>query len=120
VLVDDGQIIVLGGLLQDALSGGQDKVPLLGDVPVLGSLFRYDTRKRSKTNLMVFLRPTVVRDAAQASNLSNDRYNYVIGEQKKSVPEEKLFWGDSTAPVLPPQPQAPATPLPAATSTPPK
>jgi len=120
VLVDDGQIIVLGGLLQDALSGGQDKVPLLGDVPVLGNLFRYDTRKRSKTNLMVFLRPTVIRDGAQASNLTNDRYNYVIGEQKKSAPEEKLFWPDSTAPVLPPQPQAPATPLPAATSTPPK
>jgi len=62
----------------------------------------------------------VIRDASQANNLTNDRYNYVIGEQKRSAPEEKLFWPDSSAPVLPPLPQTPATPLPAATSTPPK
>jgi general secretion pathway protein D len=114
VLVDDGQIVVLGGLLQDSLSAGQDKVPLLGDVPVVGNLFRYDTRKRSKTNLMVFLRPTVIRDGTQARGLTTDRYDYVIGEQKRSAPDERLFWPDSTVPVLPPLPPAtaPSTPAP--------
>ncbi|MEO8135676.1 MAG: type II secretion system secretin GspD, partial [Betaproteobacteria bacterium] len=101
VLADDGQIIVLGGLLQDSLSNGQDKVPLLGDVPVIGGLFRYDTRKRSKTNLMIFLRPTVIRDASAARSLTGDRYDYVIGEQKKAVPEERFFWPDLSAPQVP-------------------
>ena len=101
VLVDDGQIVVLGGLLQDSLSNGQDKVPLLGDVPGLGNLFRYETRKRSKTNLMVFLRPTVIRDAGAARGLTNDRYDYVIGEQKKTAPEERLYWPDTSMPEPP-------------------
>ncbi|MEP7084743.1 MAG: type II secretion system protein GspD, partial [Betaproteobacteria bacterium] len=102
VLVDDGQIVVLGGLLQDALSNGQDKVPLLGDVPGIGGLFRYETRKRSKTNLMVFLRPTVIRDASAARGLSNDRYDYVIGEQKKTTLEERMYWPDTSIPEPPP------------------
>ena len=101
VLVDDGQIVVLGGLLQDTQSNGQDKVPLLGDVPGLGGLFRYETRKRSKTNLMIFLRPTVIRDASAARGLSNDRYDYVIGEQKKAAPEERFFWRDTGIPEAP-------------------
>lgn len=101
VLVDDGQIVVLGGLLQDSLSNGQDKVPLLGDVPGLGNLFRYETRKRSKTNLMVFLRPTVIRDASTVRGLTNDRYDYVIGEQKKAAPEERMFWPDTSVPEPP-------------------
>ena len=101
VLVDDGQIVVLGGLLQDTLSNGEDKVPLLGDIPVLGYLFRYGTRKRSKTNLMVFLRPTVIRDANAVRGLTNDRYDYVIGEQKKAAPEQRLFWPDTIVPEPP-------------------
>jgi general secretion pathway protein D len=101
VLVDDGQIVVLGGLLQDTLSNGEDKVPLLGDMPVVGNLFRYETRKRSKTNLMVFLRPTVIRDANAVRGLTNDRYDYVIGEQKKAAPEQRLFWPDTSVPEPP-------------------
>ena len=107
VLVDDGQIIVLGGLLQDSLSNGQDKVPLLGDIPGVGNLFRYESRKRSKTNLMIFLKPTVIRDASVARGLTNDRYDYVIGEQKKAAPDERFFWPDTTVP------EAPATLRPA-------
>ena len=57
MLVDDGAIVVLGGLLQDEYSGNQEKVPVLGDVPIVGNLFRTETRSRKKTNLMVFLRP---------------------------------------------------------------
>lgn len=100
VLVDDGQVVVLGGLLQDSLSSGQDKVPLLGDVPVLGNLFRYETRKRTKTNLMVFMRPTVIRDASAAHGLTNDRYDYVIGAQKATTLEPRLFWPDNSAPEI--------------------
>ena len=69
VLVDDGAIVVLGGLLQDEYAGNQEKVPVLGDMPVLGNLFRTETRSRKKTNLMVFLRPVVVRDAVQSDAL---------------------------------------------------
>jgi general secretion pathway protein D len=81
VLIDDGQIIVLGGLIQDSQSDSTQKLPFLGDIPVAGALFRYDNRTRSKTNLMVFLRPTIVRGAV-SSTLTTDRYDYVIGEQK--------------------------------------
>jgi general secretion pathway protein D len=113
VLVDDGQIIVLGGLLQDSLTDGGDKVPVLGDLPVVGPLFRYDTRKRAKTNLMVFLRPVVIRNTATSQAITLDRYDYVLGEQRRSVPEPRVFWADPTAPVLPPpQSTGPAVPLP--------
>ncbi len=64
VLVDDGQIVVIGGLIQDTVNDGVQKVPVLGDLPLLGGLFRYKTRSHNKTNLMVFLRPTLVRDSA--------------------------------------------------------
>jgi general secretion pathway protein D len=74
VLVDDGAIVVLGGLLEDKYSGNQDKVPGMSDLPFFGSLFKSEARSRNKTNLMVFLRPLVVRDAAAADRLSTDRY----------------------------------------------
>jgi general secretion pathway protein D len=82
VLVEDGQIIVLGGLIQDSQADDTQKLPFLGDIPVAGALFRYDKRARSKTNLMVFLRPTIVRSGAISNSLTSDRYDYVIGEQK--------------------------------------
>ena len=82
VLIEDGQIIVLGGLITDSQSDGTQKLPFLGDVPIVGALFRYDTRSRNKTNLMVFLRPTIVRNAAIGGALTSDRYDYIIGEQR--------------------------------------
>ena len=84
VLADDGQIVVLGGLLQESLSTTRKKVPVLGDAPLLGNLFRYDTHSRKKTNLMVFLRPTVLRSAAQTNVLSNERYR-VLGLDQQAV-----------------------------------
>ncbi len=63
VLVDDGQIIVLGGLIEDSYGDGVQKVPVLGDIPWIGGLFRYENKNRSKTNLLVFLRPYVMRTA---------------------------------------------------------
>lgn len=81
VLVDDGAILALGGLVEDSYSGGEEKVPVLGDLPFAGSLFRYDTRKRSKTNLVVFLRPVILRDRDSYAALTDSRYDYVIGRR---------------------------------------
>jgi general secretion pathway protein D len=77
VLVDDGQIVVLGGLIQDDQQATIDKVPFLGDIPYVGALFRYETRNRKRTNLMVFLRPVVVKDEKGAASISADRYEYI-------------------------------------------
>jgi len=77
VLVDDGQIVVLGGLIEERVEGGEQKVPALGDVPLIGQLFRYDNRKRVKTNLLVFLRPIVLRDANASHGVTADRYDYI-------------------------------------------
>ncbi len=101
VVVDDGQIIVLGGLIEDSFTDGSNRVPLVGDVPVVGALFRYDNRRRIKTNLMVFLKPTVIRNAGAGASLTSDRYDYLIGEQQKLKPAERLFWPDPTVPELP-------------------
>ena len=75
VLANNGEIIVLGGLLQDDEQITLEKVPLLGDVPVVGALFRNKDRSRVKTNLMVFLRPTIIRDADDARPLTQSRLN---------------------------------------------
>ena len=103
VLVDDGQIVVIGGLIQDSVKDGVEKVPLLGDIPLIGALFTYNTRSRSKTNLMVFLRPTVLRDAQRAESLTGGRYDYVIGEEKKAAPPHSPPLPDMEPPTLPPR-----------------
>lgn len=109
VLVDDGAMIALGGLVEDTYSGGQEKVPLLGDIPYLGQFFRYDSRKRGKTNLIVFLRPVILRDAASIQGISADRYNYVIGQQRANDRADALMRGETNPPQLPP----PGSPPPA-------
>ncbi len=77
VLVDDGDIIALGGLIDNTSSGGIEKIPLLGDIPFLGNLFKYQTKTVDKKNLMVFIRPTVIRTAEQSNRVSFDRYDYL-------------------------------------------
>ncbi|MEG2879859.1 MAG: type II secretion system secretin GspD [Comamonas sp.] len=113
VLVEDGSIIVLGGLLQDDYSQAEDKVPLFGDIPGLGNLFRSENRARKKTNLMVFLRPVVVRDAAAADALMTDRYEVIRAAQQGLQPQPSTILNSvSGAPVLPAlQPGGPAQPL---------
>jgi general secretion pathway protein D len=102
VLVDDGQIIVIGGLLQDQYGNNQEKVPGLGDVPVLGNLFRSEARSRTKSNLMVFLRPVVVRDQAESDALSLDRYDLMRTKQQNTQPAPSaLLKGVDVAPVVP-------------------
>ncbi len=107
VLVDDGSVIVLGGLLEDSYSRGEDKVPVLGDVPVVGNLFRSESRTRQKSNLMVFLRPVVIRDNATSETLVQDRYDAIRALQQASQPEPRaVLRSVSDAPVLPPLPES--------------
>jgi general secretion pathway protein D len=103
-VVDDGEIIALGGLVQDSYSTGAEKVPLLGDIPVLGQLFRYDTRQRSKTNLFIFLRPVILRDGASYQAMTTDRYMYIVGQQRSLGKAGKPTAPESEAPELPPLP----------------
>jgi general secretion pathway protein D len=110
VVIDDSQIVVLGGLIDDQMTDGSDSVPLLGQIPLAGALFRYDARHRVKTNLLVFLKPTVVRTAADGRTLTSDRYDYLMGEQERWTVPERLFWRDATQPQLPPEGVMPGTP----------
>ncbi|OGA28821.1 MAG: type II secretion system protein GspD [Betaproteobacteria bacterium RIFCSPLOWO2_02_FULL_68_150] len=102
VLVDDGQIVAIGGLIQDNVIDGVEKVPGLGDIPLLGGLFRYNTRSHTKTNLMVFLRPVVLRSTQSAESITADRYDYIMGEQLKVRPAPTVL-PDFQTPVLPPR-----------------
>jgi general secretion pathway protein D len=101
VLVEDGSIVVLGGLLEDRYSGSQEKVPGLGDVPILGNLFRSEARRRVKSNLMVFLRPIVIRDAQQSDALSLDRYDLMRIKQQNLQPLPSALVPVEGAPVMP-------------------
>jgi general secretion pathway protein D len=116
VLVDDGSVVVLGGLLQDDFTGTQEKVPGLGDLPFFGALFKSEARKRKKTNLMVFLRPVVVRDASATDRLSNDRYEQMRTKQIDAQPEPSSLVPINDAPVMLQLQRALPAPVPAPTS----
>ncbi|MET0065187.1 MAG: type II secretion system secretin GspD [Candidatus Thiodiazotropha sp.] len=103
VMVEDGKTIVLGGLLQEDLQQTEDKVPLLGDIPLLGALFRANTTTKVKRNLMVFLRPVVLRDAAINTQIAGDKYNYFRAEQMKMKQDGVKLMDDEETPVLPPR-----------------
>lgn len=110
VLVDDGQIVVLGGLIEDTVEGGISKVPLLGDIPGLGRLFRYDNRKRIKTNLLIFLRPVVLRSADQAWDVTANRYDYINQRSQDARMPTPFGMVDVKQPELDPLPPRPGTP----------
>jgi len=135
VLVEDGQILVLGGLIDDKIDETASKVPLLGDVPVLGNLFRYRNTSKLRRNLMVFLHPVILREPAQATLYTNDKYSYIRAQQLAArdkgyllpdtrppmlrSPEEVRTQGSildlrSAAPSVPPISDAPPAPVPAA------
>ena len=107
VLVEDGSVIVLGGLLSDTFSGTKSQVPGLGDIPGLGWLFRNESRARSKANLMVFLRPIVVRDASATEALSNNRYQQMMGVQNNAQPSSNILLDTGGAAKLPPINESP-------------
>ena len=84
ITVDDGEIVGIGGLLDDNERRTIEKIPLLGDLPVIGNLFKSKSRSRAKTNLMVFIRPTILRSAADARAMTERRYGYIRGMQYQS------------------------------------
>ena len=101
VVADDGQIMVLGGQLQEKYSGNQSKVPLLGDLPFVGNLFKSQDRSRNKTILLVFLRPVVMRDAQASQSITIDRYEAIRAEQQANQPEPSRVLPINDSPVLP-------------------
>ncbi|MCG5512388.1 type II secretion system secretin GspD [Ectothiorhodospira shaposhnikovii] len=101
VMVDDGQMVVLGGLIDDVLVQTRNKVPGLGDIPGLGRLFRYDTSSKEKRNLMVFLHPVIIRDHNDMTGQTAAKYNYIRAEQLRSRAQGVLMMPDDTVPVLP-------------------
>jgi general secretion pathway protein D len=92
------------------MASGSDKIPLLGDIPIAGALFRYDSRQRTKTNLMIFIKPTVLRTTSDGRAITSERYDYLRGEQDRQAPPERLFWNDPTQPVMPREGVMPGTP----------
>ncbi|MBY0237797.1 MAG: type II secretion system secretin GspD [Burkholderiaceae bacterium] len=101
VIADDGQVIVLGGLISDDAGDSADKVRGLADIPVLGNLFKYQKRQRKKTNLMVFLRPVVMRTRDQSNELATDRYDYIRATQQAIKPDDTVLLKDLGQPLLP-------------------
>jgi general secretion pathway protein D len=101
VLADDGSIVVLGGLIKDDLQENESKVPLLGDVPVLGALFRSNSSTKVKTNLLVFMHPVILRDAQRGSAIATKKYNYIRAEQLERQQQGVSLLPDDVAPVLP-------------------
>lgn len=102
VLVDDGQIIVLGGLIDDNVQDSVEKVPLLGDIPLIGNLFKYKSRSHVKTNLMVFLRPTIIRNDEQSVDLAGDRYDFIRNQEVLGLPERSSMLPNLDQPQLDP------------------
>ncbi len=103
VVVDDGAILVIGGLIEDRYEDSKSKVPLLGDLPYVGGLFRSESRSKKRTNLMVFLRPVVMRTAEDASKLSADRYDLIRAQQLSSQVTPNVLLPVGQPPVVPPQ-----------------
>jgi general secretion pathway protein D len=107
VLVDDGGILVLGGLIQEEVTDSESKIPLLGDIPLIGFLFRNQSTTKTKANLMVFLRPSILRDHKDAAFVTNEKYSYLRGIESESYDKENQSYGllDGAAPRLPPMEQ---------------
>ncbi len=101
VIVDDGQMIVLGGLIDERAFESESKVPFLGDIPVLGHLFKSTSTQVEKKNLMVFIKPTIIRDGVTADGLTQRKYNYIRAEQLFKAEQGLKLMDDSHIPVLP-------------------
>jgi len=101
VLVDDGSIVVLGGLVQDSVTSNTEKVPVLGDIPLIGQLFRFETRRQQKTNLMVFLRPFIVREDADVRGVTIDRYDAMRRMEEVTTPAPHPVLPEIKGPVAP-------------------
>jgi general secretion pathway protein D len=104
VLVDDGGILILGGLIAEEVSDTVSKVPLLGDIPLIGFLFRTENTTKTKQNLMVFLRPSILRNSKDAALVTNEKYTHLRGIESGAYNQEDGSFGllDDAAPRLPP------------------
>nr|WP_243405404.1 type II secretion system secretin GspD [Solimicrobium silvestre] len=91
VIVDDGQVLVLGGLMAESGNETNDQVPILGDIPYIGNLFKYKNKSHIKSNLLIFLRPTVIRNPDQSHSVSVDRYDYMRAKVRTDKPDEPLL-----------------------------
>jgi len=91
VIVDDGQVLVLGGLMAEDSNDANDQVPILGDIPWVGNLFKYKNKKHDKSNLLIFLRPTIIRNHDQSNSVSMDRYDYMRAKVLSDKPNEPLL-----------------------------
>jgi general secretion pathway protein D len=120
VLIEDGGIVVLGGLIEDDRNRGENRVPYLGNIPLIGLLFKTRSDRSTKTNLMIFIRPKILRDAAQAAYETDLKYNYMQDQQKPILhTREALPLLPGVPPgKLPPLPPAPPPGKDAATSVP--
>lgn len=101
VMVQDGQMIVLGGLIDERAQESVSKVPLLGDIPYLGALFSYTSNSKEKKNLMVFIKPTIIRDGMSIDGLSRRKYNYIRAEQLYRAQKGLKLLPNTETPVLP-------------------
>ncbi|MEC6832798.1 type II secretion system secretin GspD [Photobacterium toruni] len=100
VLVKDGNMIALGGLMQEKTLESEQKVPILGDIPVLGALFRSTNNQTEKTNLMIFIRPTILRDGMSADGMTQRKYNYIRAQQLYQA-DKGMRLMDAEMPIIP-------------------
>lgn len=110
--VDDGQIAVIGGLLSDEERNTIEKIPLLGDIPALGQLFRSKAKQRTKTNLMIFIRPTILRSAEDSRRVTEQRYGYLRLQQGLQNPNAEPSIDQLVRDYLGAEPPLPAAPKP--------
>ena len=101
VLARDNQVVVLGGLIEDKVQDGQQKVPILGDIPFLGRLFRSDSVQVDKTNLLIFIRPTIIRDDEELDGATAEKYRYIRDQQLLRREQGLMFLDDGNLPMLP-------------------
>nr|WP_240457435.1 type II secretion system secretin GspD [Vibrio neptunius] len=101
VMVEDGQMIVLGGLIDERAQESESKVPLLGDIPYLGRLFKSTSSQMQKSNLMVFIKPTIIRDGVTADGITQRKYNFIRAEQLYKADQGLRLMEDAQTPVLP-------------------
>jgi general secretion pathway protein D len=101
VMASNGRVIVLGGLIKDDVQETEEKVPLLGDIPFLGRLFRNDSVSVNKTNLMVFIRSTVIRDDEELAGATGEKYRYIREQQERQREAGLPFLDDDYLPVMP-------------------
>jgi general secretion pathway protein D len=117
VLIEDGGIIVLGGLMSDTVTESEDRVPVLGAIPLLGNLFKNRSGSRQKKNLLVFIRPKILRDAEATENTSEAKYNEVRQNQKTLNNGHITLLPGQKQPVVPPMPPGSGLPAPSPSGT---